>query len=349
MSSFIDKKYINLMSPILDRFAWKKDNLANCRCPICGDSQKNKSKARGFFYQKGNDYFYKCHNCDHGCSLYRFLETVSPSLKEEYSLERWRNGESGRSNYVKPKEENMFSFSKPKFKQKHDLLKPLLCLKDAPENHIVRQFVELRQIPKKFYDLLYFTDNFGRYMKLVDPDVSAMPPEPRLVIPFFNKNDDVVAVQGRVLSMKGEANARRTARYITVKSDKSIDRLWYGMWRANAKKRVYIVEGPLDSLFVPNTIAMVGAGVVDEIPAKFCNSDVVFALDNEPRNPQIVSYVSKLIDMNRQVCIWPDELKEKDINDMIHRISSAEVKKIMDKNTFSGLEAKLRFNNWKKI
>lgn len=349
MSTFIDKKYINLVAIELERFAWKKDNLANCRCPICGDSQKNKSKARGFFFQKGNDFFYKCHNCDYSSSLYRFLENVSPSLKEQYSLERWRNGESGRSNYVKPKEEEMFSFAKPKFKQKHDLLKPLLCVKDAPSNHIVRQFVEMRKIPKKFYDVLYFTDDFGSYMNLVDPDVAKMPPEPRLVIPFFNKKEEVVAVQGRVLTMKGEANARTTARYITVKADKSIDRLWYGMWRADPKKRVYVVEGPIDSLFVPNTLAMVGAGVVDEIPARFQNSDVVFALDNEPRNPQIVNYVEKLISMGRQVCIWPSDLIDKDINDMIYRMSSNEIKKMIDENTFSGLEARLRFNDWKRI
>jgi len=348
MSTYIDKKYINLVAVNLDRFAWKKDNLANCRCPICGDSSRNKAKARGFFYQKGNDFFYKCHNCGHGSSLYRFLEVVSPALMKEYSLERWRNGENGKSNYKKP-EENMFSFTKPKFKQKHDLLKPLLCVKDAPANHIVRQFVEMRKIPKKYWDVLYFTDDFGSYMQLVDPDVTRMIPEPRLVIPFFNKKDEVVAVQGRSLTMQGEANARQTARYITVKADKSIDRLWYGMWRANPKKVVYVVEGPIDSLFVPNTVAMVGAGAIEKIPDRFKDTEMVFCLDNEPRNPHIVNYVEKLIEMGKTVCIWPNSLTEKDINDMIYRMSASEIKKMIDENTFSGLEAKLRFNQWRKV
>ena len=93
---------------------------------------------------------------------------------------------------------------------------------------------------------------------------------PRLVIPFFNKKDEVVAVQGRSLSMKDEFNARTTLRYITVKSDKSIERLWYGMWRANPKKRVYVVEGPLDSMFIDNTVAMVGAASIENDSCTIC-------------------------------------------------------------------------------
>tara|TARA_R100000951_G_scaffold57441_1_gene48247 strand:+ start:6748 stop:7806 length:1059 start_codon:yes stop_codon:yes gene_type:complete len=352
MSGYIDRKYINLVSPQLERFAWKSDTLANCRCPICGDSQKNKRKARGFFYLKGNDYFYKCHNCGAGHSLYRFLESVCGSLSKEYSLERWKNGENARSNYVKPKEENMFNFKQPKFKPKHDLLKPLVSVKDLPSDHICREFVEMRKIPKKFYDVLYYTENFLGYMKMVDPELNPAQwtnTEPRLVIPFFNKDNDVVAVQGRSLSLKDEYNARTTLRYITVKSDKSIERLWYGMWRANPKKRVYVVEGPLDSMFIPNTVAMVGAAAIDRVPARFANTDMVYVLDNEPRNLQIVKFNENLIEQGKTVCIWPNGIRDKDINDMIYRFSPKQIKKMMDDNAVSGLEAKMRLNRWRKV
>lgn len=351
MSTFIDKKFINLVSGQLDRFKWKNDKLANCRCPICGDSTKNKNKARGFFFIKKNDFFYKCHNCGVGHSLYRFLETVNPSLMKDYSLERWKNGENGKSNYVKPEEEQMI-FSKPKFKSKHDLLKPLQCVKDLKEDHICRQFVEMRRIPKKFWNVLYYAENFLNYMKLVDPELSPTQwttAQPRLVIPFFNKKDDVVAVQGRSLSLKDEFNARTTLRYITVKSDKSIERLWYGMWRANPKKRVYVVEGPLDSMFIPNTVAMVGAAALDKTPARFENTDMVYVLDNEPRNRQIIKFNEDLIYQGKTVCIWPDGISEKDINDMVYRMTSKEIKKIIDENAVSGLSAKMRLNRWRKV
>jgi len=170
-----------------------------------------------------------------------------------------------------------------------------------------------------------------------------------LVIPFYNKEGEVVAVQGRSLSMKDENNARRTVKYITVKADKSIERLWYGMWRANPKKRVYVVEGPIDSLFIPNSIAMVGAGSMQKIPSRFANSDMTFVLDNEPRNKQIVKYNEQLISSGRDVCIWPGSNNHKDVNDMIFDRSAKEIRKEIDNNTFSGLEATARLNQWRRI
>ena len=352
MSSFIDKKFINMVSPQLDRFKWKKEDLANCRCPICGDSQKNRNKARGFFYQKGNDFFYKCHNCGIGYNLYNFLKEVSPLMCKEYSLERYRNGENGKSNYKKPKEEEVFRYldKKPKFKRKDEILESLECLVDLPNEHIAVQFANVRIIPKQHWGILYYTDDFGSFMKELDPSCApTSSKEERLVIPFFNKSGDVVAAQGRSLSINDEMNARATAKYITVKYDKSIDRLWYGMWRANPKKRVYVVEGPIDSLFLINAVAMVGAGALKIIPDRFEDTPMTYILDNEPRNRQICSYVEKLIELRKEVCIWPDNIKDKDINDMAHHMSTRKIQKMIDENTFSGLEATMKFNEWRKV
>ena len=351
MSYYIDKKFINLASGSLQQFKWKKEDLANCRCPICGDSTRNKTKARGYFYKKGNDFFYKCHNCGVGHSLYRFLETVSPLLMKDYSLERWKNGENGNSNYKKPKEESMFgglSF-KPKFKSNSVLLKDLTRIKDLDPSHKAREFCKMRKIPEKFYDILYYTNDFGSWMRKLDPECLAVGAEERLVIPFFNKAGDVVGAQGRLLSFKGEETARFSARYITVKADKSIDRLWYGLWRVDPKKKVYVVEGPIDSLFIPNTIAMVGAGAIENLHDRLIGTEVVYVLDNEPRNKQIVNYMDRLINKGCKICIWPTNMKEKDINDMIYSKSAKDIQKIIDKNTYSGLEARLHFRNWKKV
>lgn len=347
MSSYIDKKFINLVSGTLDKFAWKKDTLANCRCPICGDSQKNKNKARGFFYQKNNDYLFKCHNCGIGCNINTFLKRVSPSLVKEYRLEKFKSG----SSESKRKPETMLSFKKPEF-NKHNLnfLSPLTCVNDLKSKHPCVEFLNLRMIPKQYWKYLYFTDDFGAYSRILDPDNTAyIGREPRLVIPFFNKKNEVVGAQGRSLALKDEANARATAKYITLKADKSIERLWYGMWRADPKKPVYIVEGPLDSLFIPNTIAMVGASAIDQMPARFQHTKMIFVLDNEPRNPQIVRYNKKLIDMGHNVCIWPTYNALKDINDMVYTMSTKSIKKLIDENTCSGLAAELRLKQWSKV
>ena len=351
MSTYIDKKFINMVSAQLQNFKWKKENLANCRCPICGDSSKNKNKARGFFYQKGNDFFYKCHNCSVGQNLYNFLKDVAPSLCKEYSLERYRNGENGKSNYKKPKEEDLFRFknSKPKFKKKDKLLDGLVCLTELTDEHVAVKFANMRMIPKQHFKLLYYTDDFTKFAGKLDGDNTLYGKEERLVIPFFNSHGDVVACQGRALNMADEVRARETVKYITIKGDKSIDRLWYGLWRVDPKKRVYVVEGPIDSLFLENATAMVGAGALKEIPLRFGNSKMTYILDNEPRNRQICAYIEKLIELDRDVCIWPDNISEKDINDMVYRMSTRKIQKLIDDNTYRGLEARLRFREWRKV
>jgi hypothetical protein len=346
MSIIVDKNFINRVSPQLERFAWKKDNLANCRCPICGDSEKNTRKARGFFYQKQNGFYYKCHNCNFGSNIYNFLKEVSASLCKEYSAESFKEKTFGRT---EKREVFKYIDSKPKFKKKDKVLEHLKCLVDLPKQHPAVRFANMRKIPKQHFPLLYFTEDFGKFVQhCLDPDVFCGKEE-RIVIPFFNSHGTVVAVQGRAINFSAEENARQTAKYITIKADKSIDRLWYGLWRVNPKTRVYAVEGPIDSLFLRNAVAMVGAGALKVIPDRFAETPITYILDNEPRNRQICAYNEKLIELGKEVCIWPKHIYEKDINDMAYRLSTRSIQKIIDENTYSGLEASMKFNEWRKV
>ena len=351
MSLIIDKKYINLISSRLDRFAWKKNDLANMRCPLCGDSKKNKAKARGYFYSKGNDMFYRCHNCGASHTMYRFLELFSPAMCKEYSLERWRNGEIGHSNYTKPKENEMLGnlFRKPfADAPKKDQLKSIKSVKDLPENHACRQFVELRQIPAKFNDILYYAPKFNDWAREIDPEV-LVDNDARLVIPIFDKHGDLVAAQGRVLSISQDRNARKTARYITLKGDKSIVKLWYGMERLDHDGTIFVVEGPLDSLFIPNCVAMIGINDGTNVPKPLQQRRLVYALDNEPRNPAVIAQLKKHIDLGHEVVMWDSTNKFKDINDMVMGgMSPKSILNYMKANICKGAEATLRFNAWKK-
>ena len=344
MSSYIDKKFINMVSPVLTIFKWKKEDLANCRCPICGDSQKNKVKSRGYFYCKDNAYFYKCHNCGTGMNLYNFLKEVSPSLCKEYSLEQFQDKREEKSG-----SREVFTFKeKPKFKKKDKLLDELTCLNNLPNDQKAVQFANMRIIPKQHFKVLYYTEDFTEFASKLDEDNTLFGKEERLVIPFFNSHGDVVGAQGRVLTMAGEVKARETLRYITIKGKKSIDSLWYGLWRINPKKKVYVVEGPIDSFFLDNCVAMVGASSYKSIPSRLINSELVFIMDNEPRNEQVASYNEELIKMGHKVCIWPSDMKDKDLNDMSYRMSTRRLKKIIDENTVEGLEAQLKFRQWRK-
>jgi hypothetical protein len=337
MSTYIDKKFINIISSKLEKFAWKKETLANCRCPICGDSQKHKNKARGFFFQKGNDFFFKCHNCAFSSNLYNFLEQVAPSLCKEYALERWKNGENGKSNYKKPK----IVFEKPVFK-KTDLVGciPLSALDD---DHICKHYVLSRKIPTEALSILYYTEDFASVAKAIDPDKTELLKESRLIIPIYDEDDNLIGIQGRYIG-----NNPKAIRYITIKN-KNATRLWYGLNRVNDEP-VYVVEGPIDSLFLPNGVATLGMDSTMTLPNTISDKKVVFVIDNEPRNYNVVETLQQLIQKKFNVVIWPNTVKEKDVNDMVlSGKTTQQIVDIINQNTYNGLQAQLKLNEWKKV
>ena len=96
MSIATDTKFLNFLSSRLDRFKRVRDNLWNFRCPLCGDSTKNKRKARGYVYQKQTDLFYKCHNCGSGLSIGNLIKEIDSNLHKQYVMERYKAGETGK-------------------------------------------------------------------------------------------------------------------------------------------------------------------------------------------------------------------------------------------------------------
>ena len=330
MSAIIDKKYINLVSPQLQKFKWKGSDLANCRCPICGDSQRNKNKARGFFFPKKNDFYYKCHNCGIGHTMYKFLEIVAPVLCREYALERWRGGENGHSNYTKP-DETVIA------RQAIKISLPRISELDA--DHAARKYCDGRLLPHT--DRLYFSHSFGDWVRGIDPTYSTVPNDERIVIPFLNKSGELLGVQGRAIG-----GSKSAIRYITVKFAKD-GRMFFGGDTVDYSRRVYATEGPLDSLFLDNGIAFAGSEVGDVV-RRF--NDVVIVLDNEPRNREIVEATREAIEAGYQVCVWGAGILEKDINDMILSGKSCrEIQDAIDRYSCSGMEARLKWSQWKKV
>jgi len=345
MTIFIDKKFINLMSGQLERFSWKKDNLANCRCPICGDSTKNKVKARGFFFEKKGEFFFKCHNCSVGLNLYNFMSQVSPSLCKEYSLEKFK--EKNLSNPPKKEKKDMLFSNKPK--KKYNIELPMVA--ELPPNHACRQFVELRQIPKAMWKHLYYAENFADWAKRINPETAeALDAESRLVIPILDHKGHLVGAQGRIIKVSTDRNARKSVRYITIKPKEEEHKSWYGLDRVNALGTIYVVEGPLDSLFIPNCVATIGMSDAFNIPKYIKDRPMIFVMDNEPRNVQVIHTMERLVKENKKVCVWPESMKYKDINDMIMGgMDAKEILNIINSNSASGLEAQIRINKWKKM
>ena len=343
MSMYIDKKFVNFVGASLEKFVWKKDTLACCRCPICGDSSKNKNKTRGFFFVNKNKYFYKCHNCGVSCNLYGFLEKVSPSLCKEYSLEVWKDGDG-----LKTKKKTEPVVAIKKVKKKYTIELPLVS--ELPPNHPCRTFVELRKIPRTAWKYLYYAEDFGTWARTINSEsADALEQSSRLVIPIVNEKGELVGAQGRALSVTGDRNARKSARYITIKTEGQEHKGWFGLDRVDTGT-IYVVEGPLDSLFIPNCVAMIGLSDALNVPSHLKSRSLVYLIDNEPRNEAVVTTIGKLLDQDKKVCIWPDHIKHKDLNDMIMGGMSEKVLlQTIKENTVSGLSGKIKFNNWKKI
>ena len=337
MSVFIDRTFLLRISPKLSRFAQKKEDLYNFRCPLCGDSQKNKTKARGYVYRKRNDYFYRCHNCGASTSFYNFLEKVDPNLLKEYALERYKNGEQGRTdNYEKPKFTE-FVGPIPVFKKKLNLP----TIESLPEDHFAKKYVLGRKIPAWFHSDLYFAEDFKSFVEGMGIEKEGLKEDDiRLVIPFYDAEKNLVAFQGRAL---GESKLR----YITVKVDKDNHKI-FGLDRINPEETVYVVEGPIDSLFLQNCIATADSNLL--AASKHISKDkLVLVYDNEPRNKELHKQMDAAIEDHYQVVIWPEMIEEKDINEMIlSGFTQDEIQDMIDVRTFVNLRAKMEFISWKK-
>ena len=329
--SYIDTKYLNIIGPQLLQFKKKGDFLWNFRCPYCGDSKKSRTKARGFVYRKKNDLFYKCHNCGTGTTLGKLIEYVDSKVHKDYILERYRCGV--KTNNPEPE----FKFDVPIFRKK-GVLKSLKSIADLSTDHPARKIVEERLIPSEFISDLYLCESFYKFTNTLVPNKfpSLDGDHPRLLIPFRNEKGEVFAYQGR-------AFGKEQPKYITIRLDDDTTKI-FGLDRIDDTKQVYAVEGPIDSLFLDNCIAVGGADL-----AKLEN-DVVIIFDNEPRNKEICKQMDSCIGFGKRIVIWPDSMKHKDINDMIMAgYTKEQIQEIIDDNIFSGAAAKLRFSEWKKI
>ena len=326
--TFIDQKYLNIISPQLKQFKPKGNNLWNFRCPYCGDSKKSQTKARGFVYQKKNDLFYKCHNCGVGTTLGKLIQHVDSKTYDDYILERYRKGV--KSNNPEPE----FTFNEPVFRSK-DVLSSLNSLEELSEDHPARKIVDRRKLPNSSYKDLFLCESFYKFTNTLIPNKfpSLDGDHPRLIIPFRNKEGEVFAYQGR-------AFGNEKPKYITIKL-KDCDKI-FGLDRVDTSKHFYVVEGPLDSLFIENCLA-VGGSDFDRLGYE----DFTVIFDNEPRNKEICKQIEKLILQDRKIVLWPDNIKEKDINDMI--LADITVEDIIKNNTYQGAAAQLRFAEWRKI
>ena len=240
----VDSKFIGLISPRLQKFKKIKSDLYNFRCPICGDSQKNKSKTRGYLYGVKADVNFRCHNCGASMTFSNFLKTLDPVIHKQYVFERFKNNKTGRGTVV---EEPKFDFKPPQFAPKVDLPR-------ASENDAARLYLEKRLIDPKIFN---YTPTFKKWVNTLVPnkfsDITY--DEPRIIIPLIYENQ-LIGFQGRALGPN-------SVKYITIMLDDAAPKI-YGLDKINNEFPVFVTEGPFDSTFVSNSCLLYTSDAADE-------------------------------------------------------------------------------------
>ena len=332
MSEWIDRKYAGIVSNRLDRFQVKSNQpyTANFRCPICGDSKTNKWKARGYLFSKKGGIFYKCHNCSFGANLGNFLKQVDPTLHKQYIFERFAEGKQSNNNVT------AFTFEQPKFKPKNILDDLFVPVKGTP----AEDYLRARQIPEDKWLSLYYVEDSQTLEQLSDKYKGrVLGSDPRIAVPFYNNDDELVAVNCRAINDS-------KLRYITVRIDNNAP-LIYNLNKIDRTKTVYVTEGPFDSMFLDNSVA-VGSSDLNAVSRVLDRNNVVLVFDNQPRNRQLIDTMVSAASDQYKVVVWPSLVQQKDINEMVLN-GVDNVKEIIDNNTLCGLALSVRLNQWKKV
>ena len=318
---------MNLISSHFRNFKKISSSKYNFSCPYCGDSEKNKRKARGYLL---NDFYY-CHNCNISKPFHKFLGDTDYGLYLEYLQEKVLG-----DTYKIPKE----LIRQPE-KSKPNTIIQLPLISELNDIHHAKQYLMNRKIPVQWYSTLYYTDNFRAFTNTIIPNKfkHVSKSDSRIVIPCYSSNNKLIGFQGRALYATD-------LRYITIMLNEE-DKFAFNLNRVNMNTKYYITEGPFDAMFLINAIAVAGSA----LNRYAINENAILVFDNEPRNKDLLKQYRKSIKSGRKVCFWPENLVGKDINEMIlHSGLSAEnIQRMIDDNTFSGLSAELKLSEWRKV
>lgn len=333
MLDFVDIQYAQLLASRLENFKVRSTNpyKFNFRCPLCGDSQKSRSKARGWLLEKDNSLFYYCHNCGASQSFSYFLKGLDQLSYNDWVAEKFMKTANNVPNTLETTK-----FEAPNFK-KSSPLKKLKKVSQLPYTHPINRYIKQRGIPSHTHYKMYWAPKFKSWINSIIPDKfdHVANDEGRLVLPFLDENSHCFGVSARGFKDGG-------IRYITIMFEERPK--LFGLDTVDFSKRYYVVEGAIDSLFIRNSVAMAGAD--GNFNGMKNLENAVFVFDAEPRNREIGKRMEKIIAAGYQICIWPEGLPGKDINEMI--IGGANAKSIIESNIYKGLEAKLKYTSWRK-
>lgn len=343
---FLQKSWVSQLSSRVDNFKWVKENTANFRCPICGDSSTKKQKARGYVYQIKANWAYKCHNCGASMSFKNFLKDNFRDMYEDMMKDAFKS---------KMGSDSVLDELPDTPKQKNTTPKAYQCgskqIMDAvradllPDSHDGVIYLHSRKIPPKALNRLYVVENFAKWVRSLNVgyDWMNLPRDSRIIIPIWS--EDGMALVG----CQARAIYETSLRYVTLKFDTTSSKI-FGREALNKSTPSFVLEGPIDSFFIPNSVALCGGDVVDSNLGFLDKDKTIVVLDNEPRNADTISRMHKAVELGFRVCVWKAmPSRYKDINAMVlGGFTPNQIIKQIQEHSFSGLGAKLQIASWSK-
>ena len=316
----------------------------NFRCVICGDSAKNKWKARAWILDFKGSLRYHCFNDDTcGSSFSYFLKRFDENLASEYRFEKFKEYGACNRKISEPVEVKEFEDLAGEPPREHFAGLPKIS--DLSVDHPARKYLADRKLPEDRFHEMFFCDKWKELTnEYEDTYEDTTQEESRIVIPAYSQSGDLICFQGRILDGSERASARK---YMTVKVKDTLK--IYGIDKIKKDSPVFILEGAFDTMFIKNSIAMLGGSLnsTEDLPP---GHEYVFVLDNEPRNISVLRRYKQIIDRGDSIVSWLKwPWKEKDINECI--LAGADRSKIQEylmDNITKGLMAKLKLDQWKK-
>lgn len=325
----------------------KITNVYEAGCPICREGGSWGKKRRCYYIVDKNSIC--CHNCGWYGNPVKWIETVSSQTIDEMIKES-RN---------------------------FDLLPTdiLLDKKDAPRR------INIEKLPKDSINLFdcqqlnFYIDNptVIEALKLIKRrklhtainkpstlwiSLTDAIHKNRLVIPFYTFNNEIIFYQSRTVLCD---NLKHYPKYLSkLNSEKSL----YNINKVSTDlEYVFIFEGPIDSFFVRNGIAV--AGIQENSHAMFTPLQQeqldslklhkrIWVLDSQWQDMASRKKTTKLLQRGETVFIWPEDMGKafKDINDycIAKNLNSVDPEFIIQ-NSHCGLKANLlmiEITRWKK-
>ena len=316
------------------------DNSLRFSCPLCGDSDKDETKARGNVYKSSKGILkYKCFNCGEGpMHISQLLKRTDQQTYKSYIFDIYSDERKRKARKAKKLS------NPPKIKKLSEEKTPEITLNKAVNNSIALDYLKSRQIPEEKWKHFYYSSNFIDYINdEFNYGVKNSPKEDKRIVLKGTYNGHLIGFIARSLDKYNKL------RYVNAKIDKDYDILPFGFDELDKNKVVYGVEGAIDSLFVDNGVS-INSSALTTLSKQIDKNKLVLIWDNEPRNKEICKLIKKAINNKYSVVIWPNNIKQKDLNDMIlSGITYEKLQHIIKRNTFKGLEAQLKFNNWCKV